>query len=176
MGNPRTNNQSRATTQGRANESTANLNFLANEPSVSVQEFLDEKVLAYEGKVVEFRYDEGQSKRVGADGKPRQKVSFLTVKMPKMRIENESLVPDDKWDENGEVINAPMLNVQIRASYEANDTLIKQKGTKNPLEGINVSVFHATDQATGKETGEAGYMLTLASGESADLSALGLRF
>lgn len=169
---PRNSTQSRATSATRNANSTKDIHFLENEASVPVQAFLDEKVYAFEGgNVIDFRYDKGESKR------GKNKVSFLTVKMPKMRIEDEALVPADEYDENGEVIKeAPMVSVTIRASYDANEVLYKQKGKGDQaLAGINVSAFHATDQESGKETGEVGYLLTVASGESADLNALGLR-
>lgn len=170
---PRNSTQSRATSATRnGGNDTKDIHFLENEAACPVNDFLDEKVYAFEGgKVIDFRYDKGESKR------GKNKVSFLTVKMPKMRIEDETLVPADEYGEDGEVTKeAPMVSVTIRASYEANEVLWKQKGKgEHSLDGINVSTFYATDQATGKETGEVGFMLTVASGESADLSALGLR-
>lgn len=176
---PRNSTQSRNSSASRNGGSdTRDIHFLENEAACPVNDFLDEKVYAFEGgKVIDFRYDKGESKRPGADGKPRQKVSFLTVKMPKMHIQEGILLPADEYGEDGEVTKeAPMVNVTIRASYEANEVLWKQKGKgEHSLDGINVSTFYATDQATGKETGEVGFMLTVASGESADLSALGLR-
>lgn len=177
MGNPRNNSNSRANATRVASADDANQkHFVENTASMPVQDFLDEYVAPYKdegARFIDFRYDSGESAR--REGK--QKVSLLTVRMPQMRVnpDSKSVELNDKVSADGEVINAPLVDYKVYASTKANEALIAQKGTKNPFKGINVSPYYDTDPTTGKETGLAGFSLSISSGESVEASALGLR-
>lgn len=182
MGNPRNNSNSRANATRVAQPADASQkHFVENTASMPVQDFLDEYVAPYKdegARFIDFRYDNGESStRKDADGKPRMKVSLLAVRMPQMRVnpDSKSVELNDKVNADGEVINAPLVDYKIYASEKANEALYKQKGSKTPFKGINVSPYYDTDPTTGKETGLAGFSLSISSGESVEASALGLR-
>jgi hypothetical protein len=162
MPTPRNNSNSR---NAQVNANTNDVDFVKGAPNLDVQGFLDEMVLADGGRFIDFKYDSGMSARGN-----KRKASFLTVKMPKYVPTEDGMEP--VVDENGEV---ELTNTTIYAAKDANDLLVKQKGSTEPLKGISVSAYHETDQATGKRTGKVGFMLTKSSGESVDAASLGLR-
>lgn len=144
---------------------TIDVDFVKGAPNLDVQGFLDEMVLADGGRFVDFKYDSGISARGN-----KRKASFFTLKMPKYVPTEDGIEP--QVDENGEVV---LSSQTIYAAKDANDLIIKQRGSDEPFKGISVSAYYETDQATNKRTGKVGFMLTKSSGESVDAATLGLR-
>lgn len=176
MPNPRQNNSSRNASASKPSNDGQQMHFVENTSARPVQDFIDDFVAPYEGaKFLDFKVLEGQSKLDAT----KTRVSFLSVCMPQMRVNpaTKSIELNEKVDESGEVISAaPMLDVKINASKDANKIIIEnKKAGRSPIEGINVSAFYDTNEKTGEETGLVGFLLTESVGESVSLDALGLR-
>ena len=149
----------RTSTSNKANQQVASvtnkMNFVGD--PLPILDFVDE-IEAEGGKITDFRYNV-----IAKTEKGPKKTCLLSFRKAVA------------WDDEGNA--SEFKSFRAFASDEAYDALMKNRGTDSAYDGITVSAFKETDQKTGKETGEIGYVLCKVTGESAmdELNALRAR-